>query len=292
MGEQRNSNLWLNIEASNSIGRVLQCDVLADNKWPIGSTLRILGAYAVVYVLNGQCRYVHPDGRCQDFVSGDFFWVFPDLPHRYGPAPGKSYDEFYIKFDGPVFDLWREGGVLDPQHFAYHLQPVEYWLGRFRAMVQAWPAASPFSIQPICQLQAILAEIIESHGRSPVEKENVAWLQQAYELLAASDSTAMLEMESIADRLGMSYANFRKKFTSLARMSPGRYHTLLVMRRACRYLQEQPISSKEIAHLLGFCDQCHFSRRFKKVIGVTPSEYRDRSNPATKAPTRPARRSP
>jgi AraC-like DNA-binding protein len=29
----------------------------------------------------------------------------------------------------------------------------------------------------------------------------------------------------------------------------------------------------EVAHELGFADQAHFSRVFKRVLGVTPSTY-------------------
>jgi AraC-type DNA-binding domain-containing proteins len=34
---------------------------------------------------------------------------------------------------------------------------------------------------------------------------------------------------------------------------------------------------KEIAHILGFADEFYFSRSFKKVEGVSPSEYRDKN---------------
>jgi AraC-like DNA-binding protein len=252
--------------------------------WTHESPMRILGAYAVVYVLEGKCRYIHADQRVQDLVAGDMILLFPDIPHRYGPAPGCQWSQFYINFGGSAFDLWRQKGLLDPRRFVYHLQPLEYWLGRFKAMAEAWPVADPFSAQPICSLQAFLSEAIESHGRSTTEREKMAWLQQAYELLEAENSSALVNMDSIAEQMGMSYATFRKKFTALARMSPGRYHNLLVMRKACRFIHEEPISSKEIADRLGFCNAYHFSRRFKEVVGMTASQYRQRLEGSERQP--------
>ena len=36
----------------------------------------------------------------------------------------------------------------------------------------------------------------------------------------------------------------------------------------------------EIAYQVGFADQAHFSRSFKKRYGVTPTEYRKRDGSA------------
>jgi len=36
---------------------------------------------------------------------------------------------------------------------------------------------------------------------------------------------------------------------------------------------EMPI--KEISYNLGFYDEYHFSKQFKKIIGVSPSEYKN-----------------
>jgi AraC-like DNA-binding protein len=33
----------------------------------------------------------------------------------------------------------------------------------------------------------------------------------------------------------------------------------------------------EVAYAVGYCDQSHLNRRFKKIVGVTPSQYAQRS---------------
>jgi AraC-like DNA-binding protein len=35
----------------------------------------------------------------------------------------------------------------------------------------------------------------------------------------------------------------------------------------------------EVAYAVGYCDQSHLNRRFKKIVGVTPSQYAQRSGP-------------
>lgn len=50
-----------------------------------------------------------------------------------------------------------------------------------------------------------------------------------------------------------------------------------LMLEACRKLAYVPANVAEIAYELGFQDPAYFSRLFKKLIGVTPKEYRQRN---------------
>jgi AraC-like DNA-binding protein len=256
-------------------GRVMESAINVDSPW-MKDGFRTLDYYGVVYLLDGGCRRMLADGQLQDLEIGDLMVLFPGVPHRYGPPPGSRFHQLYIKFSGRVFDVWRDSGVLDPAHNIYHLQPVDYWLDRVQSMIEGWPANNPFSLQPACSLQAMLAEAIELQGHSPAERANIEWLHKAYELLSSGDSQAMFALESVAEQLNMPYGSFRKKFAAVTRLTPSRYHALLVMRRACRYLHEEAIPSKQIAQLLGFCNEYHFSRRFKTIVGMTPTEYRKR----------------
>ena len=39
-------------------------------------------------------------------------------------------------------------------------------------------------------------------------------------------------------------------------------------------MQEQNLTNKEIAYRLGFCDEFHFSHRFKQIMGKSPQRFR------------------
>lgn len=257
------------------IGRIVQSALLTN----IGTQgKRTLPFFAIVYAMEGQCVYRHADGRSRLLEAGDLLVVFPGVPHSYDCAPGQEWKQFYVIFDGPVFEAWRQGGVLDARRCIYHLEPVAFWRDRFLTMVSTWPVNNPFSLVPICSMQTMLAEVIESHGHSPADRKDLAWLDGVYQRIAEADSAVVFDVPALAAEMGMSYVMFRKKFTALARMSPGKYHALLVMRRACRWMHEESISSKEIAHRLGFSSEYYFSRRFKQIIGQSPRVYRQNLN--------------
>jgi AraC-like DNA-binding protein len=49
------------------------------------------------------------------------------------------------------------------------------------------------------------------------------------------------------------------------------------VRAACEQMREPEISIAEISVALGFADQSHFTRTFRKVAGMTPNAFRSLS---------------
>ena len=65
-------------------------------------------------------------------------------------------------------------------------------------------------------------------------------------------------------------------FKAEMKTSPARYAKVKRMEAAARLLETTYLSVKEIAAQVGFHDQSHFVRDFKKQYGHTPTKYRNR----------------
>jgi AraC-like DNA-binding protein len=66
--------------------------------------------------------------------------------------------------------------------------------------------------------------------------------------------------------------------------SPGSFHMKSNMDRACEILRNPDQTIRTVAGYLGFCDEFHFSRRFKQIVGLSPTQFRrqiSRSGQAT-----------
>jgi AraC-like DNA-binding protein len=235
----------------------------------VNESMRVFGRYAVVLVIDGEGVYRDTRGASQPIRIGDLIVVFPELGHWYGPGPGQTWSEFYVVFEGPVFDAWRSPALLDPGKPVLHLEPIDYWLGRMESIVDGGG-----DLEKVCRMQQFLADVLEHQRREP--GRDAAWLSGAKALLNALVTDPPLRPEDAAAKIGMGYEAFRKRFTRLAGQPPAKYRDARLMDLASRLLHDRDRPLKQIADACGFCDEFHFSRRFKQKVGLSPSDFRAR----------------
>ena len=83
-----------------------------------------------------------------------------------------------------------------------------------------------------------------------------------------------LSLHALAKSVGLSFATFLRHFTETMKMPPGRYILNTRINKACSLLDTTDRLVADIASEVGFCDQSHFIRTFRKMRGMTPSKYR------------------
>ena len=83
-----------------------------------------------------------------------------------------------------------------------------------------------------------------------------------------------LQVATLAAQAKVSPSHFFALFKRRIGSAPMDYFTRLRMQRACRLLEDTGLSIKEISSKLGYDDQFYFSRVFKSINGVAPSDYR------------------
>jgi len=83
-----------------------------------------------------------------------------------------------------------------------------------------------------------------------------------------------LQVSTLAALAGVSPSRFFVLFKHATGHTPIDFFIHLRMRRACELLEATSLSVQEVAASLGYDDQFYFSRVFKSVNHVAPSEYR------------------
>ncbi|WP_156289542.1 AraC family transcriptional regulator [Oceanobacillus salinisoli] len=81
-----------------------------------------------------------------------------------------------------------------------------------------------------------------------------------------------ITLSNLSELIGLSEYQFARTFTKQCGISPHVYLNKIRIENAKKLL-EKGSNISEIAIDVGFVDQSHFSRRFKKALGVTPRQY-------------------
>lgn len=271
-------------DARTPLGRLTMAGFIHDSAGAGGAAMRVLGSYAIVYLLQGSGRYQDANGHEQRVQAGDLLLIFPELGHRYGPGVSERWSEFYVVFDGPVFDMWRQVGLLSPAQPVQHAEPVGDWLARLGdALREPRPLTVAGRTSEIGRFLLVLTDIVAPNSSEPAIVLEPPWLARACTLLEA-ELTQELDVRAVAGEVGIPYETFRKRFQQHIGVSPTRFRATRRIDAACAMLQQPGLTTQAIAANLGFSDEFHFSRRFKQITGLSPREFRRRlPRPADRA---------
>src|SRR2546427_8865722 len=92
--------------------------------------------------------------------------------------------------------------------------------------------------------------------------------------LMRDDLTQRLPLSKMAQLVNLSRARLCNLFKSESGISASRYLKSLRMKEATVLLLTTFLSIKEIMARVGLGDESHFVKDFKKIYGMTPTEYR------------------
>jgi len=100
-----------------------------------------------------------------------------------------------------------------------------------------------------------------------------------------------ISVKELARMAGLSVRQFERKFLETFRTTPKHYLMRLRVLLACDTLLETRRSITEIGLASGFCDHSAFARHFRKHMGMSPREYRQKyaatPSPAARRPASP-----
>lgn len=263
-------------EPGTPVGRLLMCGALHKTSGGEMKAMRVLGSYALVYLARGAGFYQDANGCRQKVRAGDALLIVPELAHRYGPGPRQEWDELYFVFDGPVFDLWRERGVLNAARPVQSLQPAEAWLPSLLEIARTPAHDAADRLERLCRFLTLFSRVLRD--TQTADNAEAAWLLRAQRALG-NNLEAPLDLRRTAREAGLSYETFRKRFQTEVGVSPARFRAEKQIAAARAMLEHTDATHRAIATSLGFSDEFHFSKRFKQLTGLSPRQYRRQSRP-------------
>jgi AraC family transcriptional regulator len=123
-------------------------------------------------------------------------------------------------------------------------------------------------------LEGLVLELLASahrEGKETGPRAAPAWLRGTRERLESSFRRPP-SLAELASEAGVHPAHLTRMFRQHYRRSVGAYVREVRVRRAKELLPKIPLA--DVALACGFADQSHFTRTFRRLEGVTPTEFR------------------
>jgi transcriptional regulator GlxA family with amidase domain len=157
--------------------------------------------------------------------------------------------------------VYTAGGAVSSLNLALYL--VEKYSGREAALYCA--KILQIDIDRNSQSPFILFDGLKDHKDDPIRT------MQEYIEQHVGDR---LTVDHLAMQCSMDRINFSRRFKRATRLAPADYIQRIKMEAAKRKFESTGKNINEVMYEVGYADVKAFRKIFKKVVGLTPSEYK------------------
>ncbi len=225
----------------------------------------------VFYHLSGEATFQYTK-RTVSVARGDMLVIPTGQAFTYRALHGMKHHWFALAGSWPRIFGRRDFHVLS---MGYNAE-VEAKLVEIReTLILRKPG---YALQAVGIFYELMAQIEEISGTSTApESAYPETVRNAIIFLRENYAEPFSAAETAA-AVGLSQSHLRALFEKWLGESPKKFHTRYRIDQAQRLLREQRLPVFEVAFHVGFSDARHFSRVFKQVTGLTPSDYAEKQS--------------
>lgn len=224
----------------------------------------------------GHLYMIPPFVRHSDHCNGPFTHYYLHILDQQ-IQKNNIYEQNYFPFElnAEIYDLhlFKRLVELNPDGFLKHSAPSSY--DNSQTTIQVIQRFAQHTQKEQYEMEAIMMMFISRFYRQSVtinetNDSRVLRVQQ-YILQHISES---LPLDDLAEMVGVCKDSLIRIFKRETGMTPVEYILNKRIEKAQIALLTQPSSMHDIAIQLGFGNQSYFASLFKKMMGITPLQYR------------------
>lgn len=249
--------------------------------------------YELVIIVNGKGDHITPDNTFSLF-PGNVFVISPG--HKHGYKNVEDLHLYNILFTPKIFiesfpDLRNMPGyhalmTIEPNYrndqlLQYFMQltpgqmgiimPIVENMHKEADSIESDDGSKSIALALMVQLLVIL---FRYYSLSPRKDNNtILRIADAISFLEAHTNRSV-SIKELIELTNMSVSTLNRHFQNATGLSPIEYHIQLRIEEATRYIRNTDLSMNEISEATGFSDANYFSRQFRKVMNMSPREYK------------------
>lgn len=224
------------------------------------------------YTISGKGSFQTPDHTYPQH-TGDLFLVQVPGDSQYSlPDDSECWDVLYLEFSSECLPLLYH--IHQSCGPAFHLEAsstLPEQMKQLYADAISNQLASVFDNSK--SAYAFLLDLADYALEHPALSSPRVTLAKNY--LDSHYYTTDLNLDEVADAVGLSKYHLCREFNHLYGISPGKYLANLRLQKSCALLlQSRQHTIAEIASMVGFSNDNYFCKVFRKAFGTTPTQYR------------------
>jgi len=228
--------------------------------------------YILIYCTEGK-GIIEVEDQIYRLEKSDAFCIPRNVRHKYYADEKEPWSILWVHFKGDntnYFPLEERKIVhINSRHSDNRMMVLFNLL--FRVLERNYTIGNFIYISQVLSL--ILSEIYfrEKVDESSVRDRHVTMvIRYMYQHLREN-----LTLEEISEEVQLSKSYLNAVFKAQTGKSPVEFFIHLKMQEACKLLKSTDYYIYEVSSELGYTDQYYFSRIFKKVVGVSPKDYKN-----------------
>lgn len=238
----------------------------------------------IIYILSGQ-GFIILDGNKHFIKTGDLIVINPNTIHEESSDKNNPLHFLFLAIDRfKVSGL--ENNMLIPADAypimtltSYKFKVESYFLDIVKETANRVEYFETISHSLVCALIVLILRVyISSNNTFNNTTSECQKVQQYIDQNYQSEIT----LESLAKTIYISKHHLSHIFKSETGMSPIKYVITKRISEASRLLIETQDPIYEIANKVGYTDPVYFSQIFKKTVGISPQNFRNKYNPIIK----------
>ena len=169
--------------------------------------------------------------------------------------------------------------LINRKYIFVHMEHYPQLMGVIQLIVEEMRQKRDFYRDTVKSLvRALILEIARLNKDEETEVElrehpGIIQISPALNYISNNYSDS-IKIEVLATLCNMSETHFRRLFEEYINMTPVDYINMIRVQMACEIMKKTSSTMDEVAMKSGFAATCTFNRNFKKIVGITPYQWK------------------